>query len=82
MMGKVAYIVSRFPHLPETFILREMNALQARGIDVELFPLIVQDQAVMHADARPWLDRMLRTSLFTGKTLKSNLGMLLRRPGR
>jgi glycosyltransferase involved in cell wall biosynthesis len=82
MMGKVAYIVSRFPHLPETFILREMNALQARGIDVELFPLIVQDQAVMHTDARPWLDRMHRISLFTGKTLKSNLGMLLRRPGR
>jgi Glycosyltransferase len=82
MMGKAAYIVSRFPHLPETFILREMNALQARGVDVELFPLVVQNQAVVHADARPWLARMHRITPFAGKTLKSNLGMLLRRPGR
>mgnify|MGYP000881360954 CR=1 FL=1 len=81
-MGKTAYIVSRFPHLPETFILREMNALQARGVEVELFPLVVQNQAVVHADARPWLGSMHRIRPCAGKTLKSNLVTLLRRPGR
>ncbi len=81
-MGKTAYIVSRFPHLPETFILREMNALQTRGVEVELFPLVVQNQAVVHADARPWLGSMHRIRPCAGKTLKSNLVTLLRRPGR
>jgi glycosyltransferase involved in cell wall biosynthesis len=36
---KVAYIVSRFPKLTETFILYEMVALHRQGVEIELFPL-------------------------------------------
>lgn len=36
----VAYIVSRFPKLTETFILYEILALEAQGVRVELFPLL------------------------------------------
>ncbi len=57
MPGKVAYIMSRFPHLPETFILREMMALEQLGWRVELYPLILQHQELVHPEARPWLER-------------------------
>lgn len=36
----VAYVVSRFPKLTETFILYEILALEAQGVRVELFPLL------------------------------------------
>jgi len=36
---RVAYLVSRFPEYSQTFILREIDALRARGTDVELFAI-------------------------------------------
>src|SRR5213593_2621603 len=37
---RIAYIVSRFPHVSETFIVRELNALSALdAIEIELFHL-------------------------------------------
>ncbi|MBA3534342.1 MAG: glycosyltransferase [Ardenticatenales bacterium] len=54
---KIAYVMSRFPHLPETFILREMNDLERQGWEVALYPLILQEQPVVHAAAKPWLAR-------------------------
>jgi len=35
---KVAYIVSHFPHVTETFVLRELNGVDT-GTDLELFSL-------------------------------------------
>jgi glycosyltransferase involved in cell wall biosynthesis len=37
---KLAYYLSRFPRLSETFILREMCALREKGIDVEIFSIM------------------------------------------
>jgi len=37
---KIAYIMSRFPKLTETFILFEMLAVEAAGTPVELYPLL------------------------------------------
>ena len=61
---KVAYIMSRFPHLPETFILREMNALEAEGLFLSLYPIVIQREKVIHPDALLWLKRAHRSSLF------------------
>jgi colanic acid/amylovoran biosynthesis glycosyltransferase len=36
---RVAYLVSRFPEYSQTFILREIDALRARGMDVEVFAI-------------------------------------------
>jgi glycosyltransferase involved in cell wall biosynthesis len=80
-MEKVAYIVSRFPHLPETFILREMNELVARDFQVELFPLVVQQQSLVHPEAVHWLDELHRVRLASWKCVGANLRMLVRRPG-
>jgi len=37
---RVAYLVSRFPKISETFILSEMLELEQRGIQIELFPIM------------------------------------------
>ena len=55
MPNKIAYIMSRFPHLPETFILREMIVLKEMGWDVRPYPLLMQSQTVVHSEAQPWI---------------------------
>ena len=82
MTPKVAYIVSRFPHLPETFILREMNELAARGFQVELFPLVLQRQSLIHAEAAHWLDELHQVRFPSWKCIQGNVHMLVRRPAR
>jgi glycosyltransferase involved in cell wall biosynthesis len=49
---KVAYIMSRFPKITETFILYEMLALEDLGVKVELFPLLREYQKVAHSEAQ------------------------------
>ena len=82
MPSKIAYIVSRFPHLPETFILREMITLENLGWQIELYPLIIQQQPVVHEEARPWLKRAHTVPWFSRDLLKANLGRLIRQPRR
>lgn len=80
MAHKIAYIVSRFPHLPETFILREMIHLETLGWEIELYPLIIQRQEVIHEEARPWLKRAHVVPWLSVNLLKSNLSKMFRRP--
>ncbi len=82
MTRRVAYIMSRFPHLPETFILREMIALEHLGWQVLLFPLIFQRQAVVHPQARPWMQRAWRKPLFSAEMLWANVQEMARQPFR
>lgn len=80
MVGKIAYIMSRFPHLPETFILREMNELERQGWQICLFPLIRQDQSVIHEDACGWVERVRYIPFFSVDVLKENLISFLKMP--
>jgi len=48
---KVAYLVSRFPKLSETFIVDEILALERRGVGIELFSLVRQRERVVHPEA-------------------------------
>lgn len=74
----IAYIVSRFPSTTETFIAREMEAVRARGNDIELFALRRAPAAVQHPES----------SSFTAHTpglaelLSAHGYWLLRRPRR
>src|SRR5512143_3612650 len=80
MPGKIAYVVSRFPHLPETFILREMISLEQLGWQIELYPLILQRQELVHPEARPWLIRAHAAPWASLDLWKANAVTLLRRP--
>lgn len=74
----IAYIMSRFPGLSETFILREMCALEELGWQLELYPLIVQNESIVHDEARSWIPRAHRPSLF--EVLIANLLLFFTRP--
>jgi colanic acid/amylovoran biosynthesis glycosyltransferase len=52
---RVAYLVSRFPHVSETFIVRELTAVARQGVDVTLLSLFPPVDPTVHPAARPWL---------------------------
>ena len=72
--------MSRFPHLPETFILREMIELERQGWRIALYPLIRQPQAVVHQETEAWLQRVQHRSFFSTAVLKANLRTLGQNP--
>ena len=80
MNGKIAYIMSRFPHLSETFILREMNELTRHGADIALYPLILQKQSVVHAEAQQWISEARYVPFFSQAVLMANLRASLSLP--
>ncbi|MHC4415215.1 MAG: glycosyltransferase [Planctomycetota bacterium] len=49
---KVAYVVSRFPKLTETFVLYEILEMERLGVTVEIYPLLRGRERVVHAEAR------------------------------
>jgi len=53
----VAYVMSRFPKVSETFILNEMSAVAAQGAHVELYPLLRERQPVTHPEVAQWMPR-------------------------
>ncbi|CAN5320086.1 glycosyltransferase family 4 protein [soil metagenome] len=48
---KVAYVMSRFPKVSETFVLYEMLAVERRGVTVEVYPLLRERSEVLHPEA-------------------------------
>jgi len=65
---KVAYIVSRFPKLTETFILYEMVAVEQNGVQIELYPLLrARDTQVHPEGASIWKKLVERFSKPQGR---------------
>ena len=54
---RVAYIMSRFPKLTETFILFEMAAVERQGPEILLFTLLRERESAMHPEAAPYVAR-------------------------
>src|SRR5262249_23968434 len=77
---RIAYIVSRFPVITETFILYEMLELERRCIRLEVFSLLRQREEVMHREARDLVRRAHYGQLRSIPLLIANLRWLLRRP--
>ncbi len=55
---RVAYLMSRFPKLTETFVLYELLAVERTGIEVLLYPLQRERTRTMHPEARELLPRV------------------------
>jgi glycosyltransferase involved in cell wall biosynthesis len=77
---RLAYIMSRFPKLTETFILYEILALDALGVSVEIWPLLRERQSVTHAEAAAWVQRAHFQPLVSLPILRAHLHVLARRP--
>ncbi|GAP14506.1 glycosyltransferase [Longilinea arvoryzae] len=78
--GKIAYVMSRFPHLSETFILREMLEMKHLGWEVSVYPLIRQRQAVVHPQAQAFLARAKDMRLFSARVILANLSEFIHHP--
>jgi colanic acid/amylovoran biosynthesis glycosyltransferase len=77
---KVAYIMSRFPKLSETFVLYEMLALQQQGVAVEVFPLINEHASVIHPEARQFVERAHYQPVISGPILREQWRSLRTNP--
>jgi len=79
--ARVAYMMSRFPKITETFILYEMLAAEKVGICVEVFPLRREKTKKMHPEAAAYVKRAHFLPLLSYEILRDNLKMLFQRPG-
>ena len=80
---RIAYGVSRFPTATETFVVREMNALEDGFDDVEIGSLMALFPAAnpfLHPGAKRWMDRLRRPS--TGEGAVAMFWWMVRRPLR
>jgi glycosyltransferase involved in cell wall biosynthesis len=78
----LAVVMSRFPAVTETFILRELVELERRGVTIELAPLLRDEVPTLHPDARAWDEKALYTPFLNLPMLRANLRVLFRAPGR
>lgn len=78
----IAVLMTRFPQIDETFILREIEELERQGQPVLVVPLLRSRQQVVHEEAKPWVKRALYLPLLSAAILLSNLKVFLRGPRR
>ncbi|MBW3565123.1 MAG: glycosyltransferase [Acidobacteria bacterium] len=76
----VGVLLSRFPLITETFILREIDELERQGQPVVLIPMILEHPEVVHEEARRWLDRVVGVPFISSKVLRSFLAAWIRKP--
>jgi colanic acid/amylovoran biosynthesis glycosyltransferase len=77
---KVAYVMSRFPKLTETFVLGEILAVEEQGLDVELFPLLRERAGVVHPEAQAFARRAHYQPFLSLAIARTQLHFLLREP--
>ena len=77
-MEKVAYVMSRFPKLTETFILYEIIALEKQGIKVEIFPLLREHAKTIHKEAQELTERAHFHPFISAKILAAHWSFIRR----
>lgn len=77
---KVAYIMSRFPKLTETFILYEMIAMREQGIQVEVYPLLREPADVVHPEAVQFVQVAHFQPFLSLPIIRANLHFLWKKP--
>jgi len=77
---KIAYLMSRFPKVSETFILYEILELERLGMQVEIFPLVREPAPVMHAEAHALVERAHYSKVLTPDVLQAQRYWLRRQP--
>ncbi len=78
----IAYLMSRFPKLTETFVLYEMLELRRLGFRVVVFPLRLEKENVGHPEVQEMDGDIFPAPLFSWRTLAMNLKWLAHHPVR
>jgi glycosyltransferase involved in cell wall biosynthesis len=77
--GKMAFILSRFPLVDETFILREMAALAKEAFDFDIYSLKKPQQAFVQKAALELMPRLIyRRYFWSWEVLAAQIYFLLR----
>lgn len=79
---RVAWIMSRFPRLTETFVLYEILAAETLGLSVDVYPLLRERARVIHPEAQDLLGRVRYTPFLSWRIIASQLYWLARAPRR
>jgi colanic acid/amylovoran biosynthesis glycosyltransferase len=79
---KIAYVMSRFPKISETFILYEIVELERLGRSVEVFPLIREKENIVHPEAQAIVGRAHYSKAYDRKVLAAHRYWLGRSPRR
>lgn len=80
MSEKIAYLMSRFPTIAETFILYEMLELKRLGLQIEIFPLIRQTEPVKHAEVDMLAPQVHYHHLLSASTIAAQFYWLSKKP--
>lgn len=75
---RVAYIMSRFPLLTETFILREMLELERQGMALAIFPLLREQPSVRHDEVGQLAAPVHYTPFLSRSIIKANFVFMRR----
>lgn len=78
----VAVVMSRFPSVTETFILREMIEMERQGQPVRVVPMARETPPVLHDAVKPWIGRALYTPFLSAGLLTAMIGTFVRQPLR
>jgi colanic acid/amylovoran biosynthesis glycosyltransferase len=79
---RLAYLMSRFPKATETFILYEILELERLGHRVEMFPLVIQPEAVVQPGAADLVARANDIRPPSREVVTAQAHWLRRRPRR
>jgi len=77
---QIAYIMSRFPKITETFILYEILELRRIGLEIEIFPLIIENEAVKHPEVETLTGHVHYNRILSKETLAAQLYWLYKQP--
>lgn len=80
--SRIAYVMSRFPKLTETFVLYEILALERMGVGVEIYPLLRGDRGVMHPEAARLMARARYRPFVSPGVIRAQLHFLRSDPRR
>ncbi len=76
----IAYVMSRFPKITETFILREILEMQRQGQSILVFPLIREKETVIHEESTQILPLVHFTPFLAPGVVWCNLRFFCRKP--
>jgi glycosyltransferase involved in cell wall biosynthesis len=76
----IAYIVSRFPKLTETFVLYELLEMQRQGVEVELYPLLSGRESTHQREVHALNGRVHHHPFVSLPLLRAHVHFIRRRP--
>jgi glycosyltransferase involved in cell wall biosynthesis len=76
----VAYIMSRFPKITETFVLHEMISVLEHSIALAVYPLLREHESVSHPEIRRILPQVQYTAFISVAVLSANLRFFIQKP--